>query len=135
MFFFYSAHCRQMELELCDTSTCSASPTTAAQSLVSNTLILVRVSTHLEASSMAVSPAPSSITRCHDRLIYSQLSLVKRHTYRQLEIKKDIDKLHQRFMSSLCDLVSSCRCRVKWRPATHLVNVKSNRSFLFIMPE
>ncbi|KAL0891491.1 hypothetical protein Bca101_015474 [Brassica carinata] len=106
MFFFYSAHCRQMELELCETSTCSASPTTVAQSLISNTLILVRV-----------------------------LSLVKRHTYRQLEIKKDIVKLHPRFMSSLCDLVSSCRCRVKWRPATHLVNVKSNRSFLFIMPE
>ncbi|KAL0835935.1 hypothetical protein Bca101_087824 [Brassica carinata] len=40
MFFFYSAHCRQMELELCETSTCSASPTTVAQSLISNTLIL-----------------------------------------------------------------------------------------------
>ncbi|KAG2292876.1 hypothetical protein Bca52824_039545 [Brassica carinata] len=124
-----------MELELCDASTCSASPTTAAQSLVSNTLILVRVvrilklhqwlCRQLQALLLAVTTV--SFTR-------SSVSS-KRHTYRQLEIKKDIVKLHQRFMSSLCDLVSSCRCRVKWRPATHLVNVKSNRSFLFIMPE
>ncbi|KAL0752162.1 hypothetical protein Bca101_034165 [Brassica carinata] len=132
MFFFYSAHCRQMELELCDASTCSASPTTAAQSLVSNTLILVRVVRILKLHQW-LSKLYYSLSR-PSHLLAAQ-SLVKRHTYRQLEIKKDIVKLHQRFMSSLCDLVSSCRCRVKWRPATHLVNVKSNRSFLFIMPE
>ncbi|KAG2285771.1 hypothetical protein Bca52824_045375 [Brassica carinata] len=43
MFFFYSHIADKWNFELCDASTCSASPTTAAQSLVSNTLILVRV--------------------------------------------------------------------------------------------
>ncbi|KAL0649043.1 hypothetical protein Bca4012_091733 [Brassica carinata] len=61
--------------------------------------------THLEASSMAVSPAPSSITRCHDRLIYSQLSLSSNAT--------PIVNLRLRKTSS-SSINGSCRLFATW---------------------
>ncbi|KAL0853240.1 hypothetical protein Bca101_058392 [Brassica carinata] len=134
MFFFYSAHCDKWNSSSARPALLGIS-TTVARSLISNTLILVRVVRILKLHQWLCRQLQAPLLIVTTVSFTRSSSLVKRHTYRRLEIKKDIVKLHQRFMSSLCDLVSSCRCRVKWRPATHLVNVKSNRSFLFIMPE
>ncbi|KAL0803618.1 hypothetical protein Bca101_096108 [Brassica carinata] len=101
-----------MELELCETGLLGISYCGRSISH-QDTLILVG-GAHLEASSMVCRDS-SSIT--HLSRPSHLLAARSRQTphYRRLEIKKDIVKLHQRFMSSLCDLVSSYHCRVKWR--------------------